>query len=139
MEVEGRLDKLEGHAVSTEHRLGNLSAEIKGLGTIVSSQGAKLDQIIIAVTTNDAANKARPQFDFAKTLSIVKDLAYLVGGVGVLSIWLIVTLTAAEDRVQSAQYAFLVQRIDAIVKRLDRTDDRFGWSPKLEGNGSSKQ
>lgn len=136
MEVEGRLDKLEGHAVSTEHRLGNLSAEIKGLGAIVNSQGAKLDQIMQAVTANDAASKAAPKFDGAKTLTIVKDLAYLFGLVGAVSTWLILTLTAAEDRVQATKYAFLEQRVDAVVRRMDRTDDRLGWMPRFEMKGA---
>jgi hypothetical protein len=137
MEVEGRLDKLEGHAVSTEHRLGNLSAEIKGLGTIVNLQGSKLDQIIVAITTNEAASKAAPKFDAAKTLGVVKDIAYLVGGIGALSIWLIMTLTASEDRVQAAKYSFLEERMNAIVRRLDRTDDRLGWAPRLEKERAS--
>lgn len=133
MEVEGRLDKLEGHAVSTEHRLGNLSAEIKGLGAIVSSQGSKLDQIIVAVTTTEAAAKATPRFEFGKMLSIVKDLAYLGALVGVLSTWLIITLTTAENRVKETQLSFVMLRLDSIVKRMDRLDDRLGWTPNFEG------
>lgn len=130
--AEGRLDKLEQHAVSTENRLGGLTSAMQTLTTVQTTQGAKLDQILSMVMTQDATNKALPRFDFAKVLSLVKDSAYLVALVGALSTWLILTLTAAENRVQAAQYGFITQRMDAIVRRMDRNDDRLGWTPKVE-------
>ena len=137
----GRLDKIEvsvgrldTHAISAEHRMNNLSAEIKGLGVVVSSQGTKLDEVLRIITANDAAAKVMPRFDFARTLQIVKDLAYLAALIGVLSTWLIITLTAAGNQVSQSKQAFLEQRFDGMIRRMDRLDDRLGWTPNLESS-----
>ena len=110
----GRLEKLETHAVQTSSRLDHIER------TQVH-HGNKLDQIVTAVTRAEG----KPVFEIAKTVSMVRDLFAIGAILASLSIWLVLTLTAANDRVTELQIKYQADRLSWI-------ESRFNWRAAIE-------
>lgn len=118
---DDRLEKLEKHATKTEGRLD----------TIEKTQGhhsTKLDQIFTAVTRAEG----RPQFDLWKAVSSVRDVLAIGAVIGSLSVWLVLTLTAAENRVTETKLAWQVEKIEWQNERIKRLEAAFEWTAKTE-------
>ena len=96
-----RLGTLEEHASKTEGRLGIIEG-------VQHTHGEKLDQIVNAVTRHDA----RPVFDMAKTVTMVAHLFVIGATVATLSVWLILILTAANDKVVEVELRITKERLN---------------------------
>lgn len=99
-----RLDKLEDHALKTEGRLGIIEQT-------QSIHGTKLDQIVQAVTTYGA----RPVFDAHRTVSLVRDVVVMASVFSSLAVWLVLTLTSANDKVTETRLMYQERQIHELV------------------------
>ncbi len=118
-----RLDKLETHAMQTTARLDHIE---KTQG----QHSTKLDQIFTAVTRAEG----RPSFDLWKAVSSVRDVLAIGAVIGTLSVWLVITLTAAENRVTETKIAWQAEKIEWQSERLRRLEASFNWVPRIEMN-----
>lgn len=123
---DGRLIKLENHALKTEGRLDTIEKT-------QSSHSVKLDQIFTAVTIQQNV----PRFDVHKMISTIRDILGIAGVFGFLAVWLIVTLNAATERAtaldikHNAEIAGL--KNSYALERIDRLTSAFTWRPSIEG------
>jgi hypothetical protein len=113
----GRLDKLEDHAVRTEDRL-NVIEKTQGV------HGDKLDQIVTAVTRYDS----RPVFDFHQWTRTIGVLVAIFGAFATLATWFVLTMNAAENRVVALEIVHLKERIA-------ETRAAWSWVPQIEKRG----
>ena len=123
-----RLSALEEHARSTETQLGELSQQVRGLASVQSGQSAKLDEIAKAVTRQEFA----PRFDFAKSVSVVRDIFAILSIIGGLSIWLVLTLTAADNRVTDTTLSFILKRMERTDAVIQKLESRLDWGARTE-------
>jgi hypothetical protein len=117
----GRLALLEDHATRTEGRLGVIER------TQVD-HGDKLDRIVVAVTRYDAL----PKSDFSKNVSMARDLVVMGSVLASLAVWLVITLTAANDRVTDLRLQVVSEKIDWVTKRVDWQPQVQSVSPKVD-------
>lgn len=120
-ELDGRLDKLENTSIQVEGRLGTIERRQE-------AQSVVIEKIHTAVTLA----QGRPQFDFWKAVSSVRDLFAICAVVGSLSVWLVLTLTRAENDVTAIKLAWQADRIDMASKRIERLESSFSWVPRIE-------
>lgn len=110
----GRLALLEDHATRTEGRLGVIERT-------QGEHGDKLDRIMTAVTRYDAS----PKFDLQKNVSMIRDLVVMASVIASLAVWLVLTLTAANDRVTELKLQQQAEKIEWLSKRVD-------WQPQFQ-------
>lgn len=119
-----RLNALEDNATETKLRLGEMDRRLMDQGSTLTLHSGKLDQIFQVVTQQGA----RPQFDPIKVLGIVRDVILMViamvAPAATLLVWMITTMTAANDRVQEVQ-------IQYIIKNQDELRQRIGWNTTI--------
>lgn len=98
--VEGRLDRVEQHAVGIENRVVNVEKTL-------AAHGGKLDSIITALTKAEG----RPVFNFTESLTVVKDMAILFALVCGGIIWLATIINSAGNAVIANRLDFIEQRL----------------------------
>lgn len=128
-EQEERFSNLENHARSQEKQLGDLQHQVRNLAQVQNAQTVKLDKIAEAVTKQEFS----PRFDFQKSVQIVRDLFVVAATIGGLSIWLVITLTAANDQVAAVKLEYITKTQELHKQALERLESRFGWVPRVEG------
>ena len=102
-EYDGRLGKLEGHAIKTEGRLDRIEDTLIEHGRKQDAAASQLSTILAAVTGIQSA----PRFDiheWARTLGVV---VVVCGSLAGLSVWLIVTLTRTDTATQELKLQHL--------------------------------
>lgn len=127
-----RISSLENNAVETKMRLGEMDRRLIDQATILGTHGSKMDQIFQVVNTLGA----KPQFDFGRVISYVRDIVAITMMIatpmaGVI-VWMIITITAANDRVQQLEVEHLKETQAQMIKDLHEKS----WPAKVE---SSKQ
>jgi hypothetical protein len=129
----GRLADLEGHATRTEGRLGVIERTQLDQGRVQIEHGDKLDRIMTAVTRYDA----RPIFnihEWVRTAGVVIGLSLTAGGIfSSLAVWLVLTLTAANDRVQEVELRYTKERLTE-TRDLLRELAQVTFKGKSSGN-----
>lgn len=127
-----RIDLLEDNQRETKVRLGEMDRRLMDQGTTLAHHSSKLDQIFQVVTQQ----QARPQFEASKALGVVRDVVLLilavVGPAATLLVWMITTLTAANDRVQAVQIEYLASQVKEIKYVIGQAQSPRGWVPHLE-------
>lgn len=120
-ELDIRLDKLETTSIQVEGRLGTIERT-------QAAQSVVIEKIHTAVTLA----QGRPQFDIWKAVSSMRDIFAICAIVGSLSVWLVLTLTAANNQAQEIKLAWQSDRIEWANKRLERLEASFSWVPRIE-------
>lgn len=118
---DGRLDKLEDHAVRTEGRLSAIEGTQAAHGSKLDSIAASIGQLSTSLVRYDS----RPVFDFhawVKTVGVLFTVCAILGG---LATWFVLTMTAADNRVTAV-------RLDYQASELQRIRDAMGWRPTFE-------
>jgi hypothetical protein len=117
----GRLDKLEDQAIRTNGRLDAIEATQASHGAKLDGIGASLNNLAHSLVKYDS----RPQFDLAKTVSVVRDTFAILAVLGSLAVWFVLTMTAANNQLT-------VERIARVEDRVTWMRDKFDWRPNLE-------
>lgn len=139
MDSEARLDKLEHHATRTESRLETLAGRQAEQGIVLHAHSSKLDQIVTAVTKQEAM----PKFDWMRTLQAVALLVGMfvgvVGPASAFAVWFVTSLTAKDNEVQNTKMHYMeratadhLERIKSLEKIVFTAYSAGGWKPKIE-------
>lgn len=125
VDTDDRLGTLERHAVKTESRLD-------GIERTQVDHGAKLERIVNAVT----GFESRPRFDVHKILSSVRDLVVVASVFASLSLWFVLTITAANDKATELEIKHQAEKVEiklsAFRERLAWLENGLRWTAQIE-------
>lgn len=105
---DGRLLKLEGHAIKTEGRLDSIERTQGEHGHKLDRVGGQLSDVLAGL----ASLRSVPRFDlheWARTFGVVVTVS---GAVAALAVWLIITLTRTDAATQALQLSHLREVMD---------------------------
>jgi hypothetical protein len=118
---DGRLDKLENHAVRTEDRLNNIERTQE-------AHGGKLDGIgttLQTLTTQLVRYDSRPQFDASRIISTARDVFAILAVCGAFGVWYVTTLAGARSDLLTLEIRHQAEKISWL-------ESRFNWTAQLE-------
>lgn len=111
LRFEGRLDSVEKQGADLTHRVQSVEATLRHHGAKMDTMGAKLDQIVTAVTRSEAT----PRTNLKEVLNVTKDLAILSGLVATL-LGFVINSYGASDRAVMSYRISQLERVTIIPK-----------------------
>lgn len=138
---DGRLHALEGHAIKTEGRLDRIDDTLRAHGAQMGQLDGKLDQLITAVTHEQAAK--RPPFDIHAWVRTVGSLAGACAVLAGLATWFVIKMTAVDlttltlaqksaDEKLQIQLAHIREVADLRYQIVSEKLSAWKWTPTLE-------
>lgn len=74
----------------------------------------------------------RPTFDFSKSLSNIRDIAFLISAVVGCIIWVTTGQFSGVVQKQESHNAYALERMDRMEKTLSNISDRLSWRTSTE-------